>query len=84
MLAEAGDIDKDIASGDIVIFRTIKGQRNAARFDFDAIQGGKNEDPQLQPGDVIVVDTSPGKVFLEKVLKVTPIASTAGSFVPVK
>src|SRR5262249_43942674 len=83
LLAEAGDIDKDIASGDIVIFRMINGKRNAARFDFDAIQGGKNEDPALQPGDVIVVDTSPGKVALDKVLKVLPLAGTAAMFVPV-
>jgi polysaccharide export outer membrane protein len=82
MLAEAGDINNDIASGDIVIFRTIDGKRSAARFDFDAIQGGKNEDPQLQPGDVIVVDTSPGKVALDKVLKVLPLAGTAAMFVP--
>jgi polysaccharide export outer membrane protein len=84
MLAEAGDINNDVASGDIVIFRTIDGKRSAARFDFDAIQKGNARDPELQPGDVIVVDTSPGKVFLDKVLKVLPIGSTAGSFVPVK
>jgi polysaccharide export outer membrane protein len=83
-LAEAGDIDMDIASGDVVIFRTINDKRNAARFDFDSIRTGKTEDPELQAGDVVVVDTSPGKVFLDKVLKVLPIASTGGSFVPVK
>src|SRR5439155_22085147 len=36
-LADAGDINNDIASGDIVIFRTIDSKRSAARFDFDAI-----------------------------------------------
>jgi polysaccharide export outer membrane protein len=83
MLAEAGDINNDVASGDIVIFRTIDGKRSAARFDFDAIQKGNAHDPELQPGDVVVVDTSPGKVFLDKVLHVLPIASTANSFTPI-
>jgi polysaccharide export outer membrane protein len=84
VLAEAGDINNDIASGDIVIFRMIDGKRSAARFDFDAIQKGKAQDPELQPGDVIVVDTSPQKVALEKFLHVLPAANTAGSFVPIR
>src|SRR5262249_37194742 len=78
-LAQAGDIDNDLASGAIVIFRTIDGKRSAARFDFDAIQKGNSQDPELQPGDVIVVDTSPAKVALNSVLHVLPIAGTAGS-----
>jgi polysaccharide export outer membrane protein len=82
-LAQAGDINNDIASGDVVIFRTIDGKRSAARFDFDAIQKGKAQDPELQPGDVIVVDTSPGKVALDRVLHVLPLAGTAMSFVPI-
>jgi polysaccharide biosynthesis/export protein len=81
-LAEAGDVDKDVASGAIVIFRTIQGKRCAARFDFDSVQGGKTEDPQVQPGDVIVVDTSPTKVALQGFLRVLPIAGTAAAFAP--
>jgi polysaccharide biosynthesis/export protein len=82
-LADAGDINNDIASGDIVIFRTIDSKRSAARFDFDAITKGRAQDPELQPGDVIVVDTSPQKVALEKFLHILPVAGTAVSFVPI-
>jgi polysaccharide export outer membrane protein len=82
-LADAGDVDMDVASGDVVIFRTINGKRCAARFEFDGIRTGKSEDPELQPNDVIVVDTSPGKVALDKVLKVLPLAGAAAMFVPV-
>ena len=80
-LAEAGDIDNNIASGVIVIFRTIDGKRSAARFDFDAIQKGNAHDPELQPADVIVVDTSPTKEFLNSFLHVLPAAGTAQSTV---
>jgi polysaccharide export outer membrane protein len=79
-LAQAGDIDRELYSGAIVIFRTIDGKRCAARLDFDAVQGGKTEDPQLHPGDVIVVDTSPTKVALQGFLKVLPVAGTAVAF----
>src|SRR5262249_7717565 len=81
-LAEAGDIDNNLASGAIVIFRTINGKRSAARFDFDAVQAGKAEDPQLQAGDIIVVDTSQSKVALQAFLKVLPIAGAAAMFTP--
>lgn len=82
-LALAGDINNDLASGDIVIFRTIDGKRSAARFDVDSMRTGKTQDPDLQPGDVIVVDTSPSKVALQNVLKVLPLAGTVAWFAPI-
>lgn len=80
IIAMAGDIDTTTDSGDIVLFRTIDGQRSAAKFDVDAIKSGKAEDPQVQPGDVIVVNSSATKVALSNVLKVLPLATTAAVF----
>lgn len=80
VLAMSGGMNVDIASGDVVIFRTINGTRSAAKFDTDAIKAGKAEDPELQPGDVVVVDTSSTKVALQNVLKVLPLATTAAVF----
>jgi polysaccharide export outer membrane protein len=82
ILAMAGDVDSSISSGDIVIFRTIEGKRSAAKFDFDDIRSGKIQDPELNPGDVIVADTSATKVALANVLKVLPLATSAAVFVP--
>ena len=81
-LSQAGDLNDSIASGDISIFRTIDGKSSVARFDFDAIQTGKAQDPELQPGDVIVVATSPAKAAVESVLHTSPIAGTAASVAP--
>jgi polysaccharide biosynthesis/export protein len=81
-LAVAGDVENEVASGDVVIFRTINGKRSAARFDIDSIKTGKSEDPDLVPNDVIVVDTSATKVALQSFLKVLPIAGTAAMFAP--
>jgi polysaccharide export outer membrane protein len=72
----------NVASGEVVIFRRINGQRSAARFDVTAINDGKFDDPELQPGDVIVVDTSATKVAIQSILKVLPAAATAAAFVP--
>jgi polysaccharide export outer membrane protein len=82
-LAQAGDVDRDVASGVVVIFRTINGTRSAAKFDFDDMQQGKIEDPELLAGDVIVVDTSPSKLALQNVLRVLPLAGAAATFVPI-
>jgi polysaccharide biosynthesis/export protein len=82
VISMAGDIDNSTASGDIVVFRTIDSQRSAARFDADSIKNGKAEDPEVLPGDVIVVDTSGTKVVLSNVLRVLPLATSAAIFVP--
>ena len=82
VLAMAGDVDFSVASGDIVVFRTIDGKRSAARFDFDEIRSGKINDPEVQPGDVVVADTSATKVALANVLKFLPLATSAAIFVP--
>jgi polysaccharide export outer membrane protein len=82
VLAMAEGVDMNVASGEVVIFRRINGQRSAARFDVTAINDGKFDDPELQPGDVIVVDTSATKVAIQSILKVLPAAATAAAFVP--
>jgi polysaccharide export outer membrane protein len=82
VISMAGDIDLSTASGDIVVFRTVDDQRSAARFDADLIKNGKAEDPEVLPGDVIVVDTSATKVALSNVLRVLPLATSAAIFVP--
>ncbi len=82
VLAMAGDVNADVASGDIIVFRTINGKESAARFDFDQIRSGRVEDPQVLPGDVIVADTSATKIALQNVLRVLPVATSAAYFVP--
>ncbi len=80
LVAMAGDIDTSVDSGNVVVFRTIDGQRSAAKFDIDDIKAGKAADPQVEPGDVIVVDSSATKVALSNILKTLPLATTAAVF----
>lgn len=80
VMAMAGGVNMDTDSGQVVVFRTINGERSAAKFDIDAITDGKATDPELQAGDVIVVDTSSTKLALSNVMKVLPLATTAAVF----
>lgn len=80
VMAMAGGVNMETDSGQVVVFRTVNGVRSAARFDLDAIKDGNANDPELQPGDVIVVDTSSTKLALSNVMKVLPLATTAAVF----
>lgn len=41
-----------------IIFRTVNGQRTAARFNLDAIAKGKDADPEILPGDTVAIGSS--------------------------
>ncbi len=82
VVAMAGGIDSTVASGDVVIFRTIDGIRSAARFDIEAIKKGEAQDPQVEPGDVVIIDTSSTKVALNNIMRFLPLATSAMVFVP--
>jgi polysaccharide biosynthesis/export protein len=80
VIAMAGDVDTTTDSGNVVVFRMIDGQRSAARFDIDAIRAGKASDPEVEPGDVVVVDSSSTKVAFHNIISALPIATTAAIF----
>jgi polysaccharide biosynthesis/export protein len=79
-IAMSGGINADVSSGAIVVFRTVSGVRSAARFDIDAVKKGTAPDPQLEPNDVVIVDTSTDKTVLNNILKLLPLATTAAVF----
>jgi polysaccharide export outer membrane protein len=57
----------------VIVFRTFNGRRQIARFDLAEIQKGATQDPEIIGEDVIVVDSSGGKVFLQNLVKLTPL-----------
>jgi polysaccharide export outer membrane protein len=59
----------------VAVFRTIQGQRQAAAFDLTAIRRGQEPDPQIYPGDIIVVDGSSIKALQKQLLQNLPILS---------
>ena len=49
----------------VAIFRTIDGQRRTAFYDLAKVRTGKAEDPPVYGNDIVVVDTSGAKSFMQ-------------------
>lgn len=64
----------------VIVFRTVGGQKMAAMFDLKGIRSGRVADPQIYGNDVVVV----GESAVQKFLKSAPWAAVAalGRFVP--
>ena len=73
-VAMAGGLNDSAKMNQILVFRRENGQRYVARFDLGAIQSGAAADPQIRPGDVVVVGTSEARRLYREALTVVPIA----------
>jgi polysaccharide export outer membrane protein len=49
----------------VAIFRTVGGKRHSAFFDLSQIRTGRSEDPQVYGNDIVVVDMSGAKNFMQ-------------------
>lgn len=58
---------------DVIVFRTVGGQRYLARFDLKAIRDGRATDPEVLGEDIVVVDVSGGKAWLRRFVELTPL-----------
>ena len=59
----------------VAIFRTIGGKRMAAAFDLTSIRRGEMKDPEVFPGDTVVVDGSGVKKTQRDLMQSLPLAS---------
>jgi polysaccharide export outer membrane protein len=62
----------------VAVFRTIDGKRQAAAFDLTAIRRGQAPDPQIYPGDIVVVDGSSVKATQRQILQSIPLLTIFG------
>jgi polysaccharide export outer membrane protein len=74
-VAAAGGVTENGNPRRVAIFRQISGQRQAAAFDLTSIRRGEAPDPQVYPGDIIVVDGSATKEAQRQILNSLPILS---------
>lgn len=61
---------------DVVIFRTVNGQRMVALYDLRAIRHGNYADPQVYAKDLIVVGDSPARRLLRDVIQASGLITT--------
>ena len=62
--------------GQVVVVRTVEGQRQAATFDLGAIRKGEAPDPEILPGDLVIVGLSRAKAILGGALIAIPAVAT--------
>lgn len=72
-VALAGGVTEDANPRRVAVFRTVSGQRQAAAFDLVAIRRGQSADPQIYPGDIVVVDGSAIKEGFKRILQSFPL-----------
>lgn len=77
IVSTAGGLAENSDETNVVVFRDAPekgpGKRNAAAFDYAAIRAGTTQDPTLQQGDVVVVNSSKFKETMGNVLKALPL-----------
>lgn len=77
-IALAKGTSEDANAHRVAVFRTIQGKRQAAAFDLMSIRRGQAPDPQIYPGDVVVVDGSTIKSLQKQILQSIPLLSIFG------
>lgn len=66
----------------VVIFRTINGQRMGAVFDVNSIRSGRSSDPEILGNDIVVVGFSRAKSLWRDILSTTPILNMFRPIIP--
>lgn len=77
-IAMAKGTTEDANARRVAVFRTVGGQRQAAAFDLTSIRRGEAPDPQIFPGDIIVVDGSRVKAVQKQLLQSIPLLAIFG------
>ena len=61
---------------DVVVFRTVKGQKMAALYNLKAIRRGNYDDPEVFANDVVIVGNSEARRLFTDGLQVLPLLTT--------
>lgn len=75
-VASAGGTAEFAKLEEVVLFRSVNGQRYAGLYDLGAIRRGAYEDPRIYPNDVIVVGDSPSRRLFRDVVQAAPLITT--------
>lgn len=70
-VAIGGGMDRFATRNEVLIFRTVNGERYIGVYDLRGIQRGNYADPTVYPNDVVMVGDSPARRRLDTVLQIT-------------
>lgn len=71
-LARAQGLTEFSKLDDIVVFRTVRGQRYAALYNLEQIRRGAYPDPPVYPNDIVMVGDSEGRRLFKDILTSVP------------
>jgi polysaccharide biosynthesis/export protein len=74
---QAGGLAEYAKMDDVLILRTVGGQRYIGAYNIQAIQRGNYGDPAVYPNDIIIVGDSPNRRRLDSILRFAPLLSTS-------
>ena len=72
-IAMAGSPSETATLDEVLVFRTVNGQRMGGRFDLTAIRAGRSPDPQILPGVVVVVGFSQVRGLYRDFIQTVPV-----------
>jgi len=72
-MALSGGLTELARVDDVVVFRTVHGQRLAALYNLKAIRQGAYPDPDIYANDVVVVGDSKSRRMFKDILQVAPL-----------
>ena len=75
-MAVAGGTTEFSKLNDVIIFRTVQGERLAALYDLNAIRHGKYADPDVYANDVVMVGDLSGRRLFKDILQIVPLLTT--------
>lgn len=75
-VASAKGLTEFARANDVVILRTVEGQRMAALYNVAAIRRGVYEDPALYANDIVVVGNSPERRLFRDFVAVAPLLAS--------
>lgn len=75
-VATAGGVGEFARLDDVVVFRTVSGQRYAALYNLRAIRRGAYEDPEIFPNDIVVIGDSQARRIFRDFLQAAPLLTT--------
>jgi len=74
---QAGGLAEYAKLDDVLVLRTVEGQRYIGAYNIQAIQRGNYGDPTVYPNDVVIVGDSPSRRRLDSFLRFAPLLSTS-------
>ena len=75
-VATARGLEEFAKLDDVVVFRTVAGQRYAALYNLGAIRRGNYPEPAIYANDIVIVGDSKGRRLFKDLLQIVPLLTT--------